>query len=269
MNRFGIKSKTKDITKLRNYIKDIESYTDKTNVLKKYLDENIPMIQSQGYFKDIIQDINESIKNKNYLDFGESTRDDIKKTMDNVKLNKKMISIDNKATRYVELMIKLNMRKIHKEKLLEDNPDLLKELSNTTHKKEETIKKKETEKKVLNKINNSQIIGLDAWLSNYKVELAKQFKMRFQKGIIKQSEYNDNIRNIDKYVENQKQILLSRAYETVGEIKGIEFGRIGTGGNFEGVVVGSKGKASIHTTLSGGLIQRLHYRIYVNKINNK
>lgn len=264
MNRYGVKSKEKDTTALNRYNKEIDKYSEVSVKTKEWIDSKLSKVQDKGYFKDYWKKVNK-IKDSggSYLDlYGELKEDmDIAYNKGD-KIYKVLEQLESKGKRYIEVELKLSKIKQNKEKLLAKNPNVKQELN----KKKEIKKSKEIKEDTINKIKEGNIIGLEEWLNTYKVNLANHFKLRYEKGYIKSYEYREHMHKLDKYVEMQKEILLSRAYNVVGDIKGIEFGSIGIDGSFNGNVVGVKGKASIYTTLAGGMVQRLHYRVYIKKL---
>lgn len=268
MNRYGVKSKEKDTTALNRYNKEIDKYSEVSVKTKEWIVSKLSKVQDKGYFKDYWKKVNK-IKDSggSYLDlYGELKEDmDIAYNKGD-KIYKVLEQLESKGKRYIEVELKLSKIKQNKEKLLAKNPNVKQELN----KKNEVKERKDKDKVIgINKsklLKEGNIIGLEEWLNTYKVNLANHFKLRYEKGYIKSYEYREHMNKLDKYVEMQKDILLSRAYNVVGDIKGIEFGSIGIDGSFNGNVVGVKGKASIYTTLAGGMVQRLHYRVYIKKL---
>lgn len=269
MDRYGNVSKERGTTKLNRFNKEIEKYETNSNKAKEYIDKKLLKVQGEGYFKDYWKKVNKIIdEGGSYLDLeSELSLDFDKAYKEGGKVYKELEQITNKGERYIENTMKLNKTLKNKERLISKTPGVKEELGNKLKDKEsKVVKSKKVKESGVNVRRKGVVTGLDKWLQTYKVNLTNHYKQRYERGYIKGYEYNEQISKIDKYVEMQKETLLKRAYSVVGEIKGIEFGGIGADGSFNGLVIGEKGKATIYTSLAGGTVQRLHYRVYVKKI---
>ena len=113
---------------------------------------------------------------------------------------------------------------------------------------------------IKNEMDNIQIPALESWLAMYKVayiEMVEKYMDGWEK--------SEALCNTDKAVRNQKMNILIRSFEKVGKLVDVDFGTIGMNGEFNGIVIGERGTASIRTIMAGGYnIQCLHYRVLVN-----
>lgn len=69
---------------------------------------------------------------------------------------------------------------------------------------------------------------------------------------------------LEKEYERKYEKLVADTIYITGDVLQADL-RIGNKGNIEGFITGSKGKAELWSTLSGGVIQCLHFRFYCHK----
>ena len=114
---------------------------------------------------------------------------------------------------------------------------------------------------IKSEMDNIKIPALEAWLANYRIAYTEMCHKYFD-GF----ELSMRMNETEKMVRNQKMnIIIIRSFEKVGKLVDVNFGTIGMNGEFNGIVIGERGTASIRTILAGGYnIQRLHYRVLVN-----
>lgn len=83
--------------------------------------------------------------------------------------------------------------------------------------------------------------------------------------------YDVNTKLLREELAKEKQAkyddLIKRVQEVVGDITDASYLSIGNNGEINGVITGTKGKATVKTISAGGYnIQRFHYRVLVHKI---
>ena len=69
---------------------------------------------------------------------------------------------------------------------------------------------------------------------------------------------------LEKEYERKYEKLVADTIYITGDVLQADL-RIGNKGNIEGFITGSKGKAELWSTLSGGVVQCLHFRFYCHK----
>lgn len=113
---------------------------------------------------------------------------------------------------------------------------------------------------IKSEMDNIKIPALESWLANYRIAYTEMCHKYFD-GF----ELSMRLGETEKMVRNQKMNIIIRSFEKVGKLVDVDFGTIGMNGEFNGIVIGERGTASIRTIMAGGYnIQCLHYRVLVN-----
>lgn len=157
--------------------------------------------------------------------------------------------------------VQRKQRELNRMKKIE--AELLDKETKLTPEQIEQKQKREAElalrKYIKEELDNIKIPSLEKWLADYEVAYVESANK-----YLKSYDLSVALQNTKQAVRDQKMNIIIRSFEKVGKLQDIDFGRIGMNGEFNGIVKGEHGTASIRTILAGGYnIQCLHYRVLV------
>jgi hypothetical protein len=110
-------------------------------------------------------------------------------------------------------------------------------------------------------------LGMEHWKTTVKKYWEENKTAKNIKDYGVQEEDKRINKMLDVEIENKRFALIDRTEKKIGTITDASNLYIASNGEINGFIIGTEGKANVNTVYAGGYhIQRLHYRVLVNKV---